>query len=316
MKKIIAILLTLVLSLSIIVPANADGEVYLVYDCELDEKIAADDWYYGRCYGPVKELEELKHPAPVQGEYSYLLNITTSSTSLYFDLPETFDATKYEYIELDIYANLDVMFNWTFGLCSDVSNVDGSVWSMQEVCIPGKTWVHFKMPISEFGGFSEAYPESSLDNINRIKIQFTNILDFDKLVDEGYPETPVYTYIYLDNIVATTGDAGGDNQLIDLDTIFEYGLPEWWPQDPWTPVPPDYPTPPEIVWGDADDDGRVDASDALTTLQHSVGKITLFGVPLEVADVDGNGEINAADALLVLQYSVGKIDAFPGEFIC
>ncbi len=66
--------------------------------------------------------------------------------------------------------------------------------------------------------------------------------------------------------------------------------------------------------GDVDGDGYVTATDALATLQFTVGKISFHYSQQEVAaDVDGNGVVNATDSLLVLQRSVGKIAHFPIE---
>ncbi len=65
------------------------------------------------------------------------------------------------------------------------------------------------------------------------------------------------------------------------------------------------------VLGDVDGSGDITVNDALLTLQHSVGKITLTGNDLLAADVDGNGKVDVNDALYILQYSVEKISSFP-----
>ena len=64
------------------------------------------------------------------------------------------------------------------------------------------------------------------------------------------------------------------------------------------------------VAGDVSLDQKIDASDALLVLQHSVHIITLERLPSYAADVNFNGSINASDALLILQYSVGIIGGF------
>ncbi len=318
MKKVIAILLTLVLSLSIIVPASAEGEVYMIFNAETDDGCGVPGGLEWGCeWGPVAENEDLGHPAPVQGTCSYCLCTYTDRTILSHNLDYnpgvtttgTFDATKYEYIELDIYSGEYILFNWQFGICSKTEDAVGSTWGMENVCIPAGRWTHIKMPISEFGDFPEAFPDSSLDNINRIRMQLTNIVDLNKLTDDGVTEAPYCTYIYFDNVIATTGDAGGDNELITLDEYLA-GPPEWWPVDPILPPWPK-PQPPKIIWGDVDDDGDVDADDALKVLHHSIGKVTLTGVPLAVADVNKDDEVDTDDALLILHYSIGKIEEFP-----
>ena len=70
---------------------------------------------------------------------------------------------------------------------------------------------------------------------------------------------------------------------------------------------------PDVTYGDINDDGNIDASDALEALQHSVELKTLEGDALTAADVTNDGTVDAADALNILQYSVELIDHFPVE---
>ena len=65
--------------------------------------------------------------------------------------------------------------------------------------------------------------------------------------------------------------------------------------------------------GDVDGDGEITVTDALLTLQGSVGKITLSPEAQGRADVDGDGKITVTDSLLILQRAVVKIDKFPVE---
>lgn len=58
--------------------------------------------------------------------------------------------------------------------------------------------------------------------------------------------------------------------------------------------------------GDVNEDGSVDAVDALLVLQASVGKKTLTANQKLAADVTFDGSIDAVDALYILQASVGK----------
>lgn len=66
-------------------------------------------------------------------------------------------------------------------------------------------------------------------------------------------------------------------------------------------------------YGDLDNDGKINSSDALAVLKHSVGSTLLTGDSLVYGDVNADSNINSADALLVLQYAVGKISSFPAE---
>ena len=67
------------------------------------------------------------------------------------------------------------------------------------------------------------------------------------------------------------------------------------------------------AYGDVDNNGAVDAADALAVLQASVALRSLGGAELTAADVDNNGQTDAADALCILQHSVGLIREFPVE---
>lgn len=59
--------------------------------------------------------------------------------------------------------------------------------------------------------------------------------------------------------------------------------------------------------GDVNQDGSVDAKDALLVLQHSVELISLDAGCQPLANINGDSKIDAADALLILQISVGII---------
>lgn len=321
MKKIIALVLAIVLSTAVMVPVNAAADdTYMIFAAETDDGCGIHPSGFGRLWGPVGESKDLGHPAPVQGNSSYCVNTTTNQTIFFhntdWNTPASttgvFDATKYEYIELDLYASSEISFNWSFGLSSSEADPQGACWDMNSVWLPGKKWTHIRMPIADFGGFPAAYP-GSLNNIRRIKVLLTNIVDGVKLVDDGYPEQPDYTYIYIDNVVATKNGAGRPSELMDIDTLME-NPPEWF-EEYRENYDPDVVAPPAVVFGDTDGTKKVDASDALNALQHSVGKITLSGVAADCADVDASGKVDATDALLILQYSVGKIALFPREVV-
>ncbi len=68
-----------------------------------------------------------------------------------------------------------------------------------------------------------------------------------------------------------------------------------------------------LVYGDVNQDTKIDASDALDILKQCVGKIVLDEKQSEAADADGDRVVTAADALYVLKWVVGKIKSFPVE---
>ncbi len=73
------------------------------------------------------------------------------------------------------------------------------------------------------------------------------------------------------------------------------------------------PQPKPVLYGDADGNQKVNASDALTVLKYVVGKESLDDQAFLRADTDGNQKVNAADALNILQFVVGKRTKFPVE---
>lgn len=61
-----------------------------------------------------------------------------------------------------------------------------------------------------------------------------------------------------------------------------------------------------IIRGDADEDGKVNSSDALLVLQYAVGKVDEEEINWQWADLNGDDEINSSDALRILQIAVGS----------
>lgn len=67
------------------------------------------------------------------------------------------------------------------------------------------------------------------------------------------------------------------------------------------------------VYGDVDQNGEVQAADALLALQAATDKVALTADQEVAADVDGEAGVSANDALMILQYSTKKIGSFPVE---
>ncbi len=61
-----------------------------------------------------------------------------------------------------------------------------------------------------------------------------------------------------------------------------------------------------VAYGDLNRDGQVPAADALTVLQHSVGKVRLTADQITAGDLNADGKVNAADAAEILKRTVGK----------
>lgn len=70
-----------------------------------------------------------------------------------------------------------------------------------------------------------------------------------------------------------------------------------------------------LKFGDVNQDGTVNTTDARLALQFSVSKIDLDLLEQTYADVNGDLEVNTTDARMILQRSVGKLDQFPVDVI-
>ena len=70
---------------------------------------------------------------------------------------------------------------------------------------------------------------------------------------------------------------------------------------------------PDVIYGDVNNDKKVDATDALWVLQHSVELRTLTETELKAADVTDLGKVDTRDALQILQKTVELIDQFDVE---
>ncbi len=104
----------------------------------------------------------------------------------------------------------------------------------------------------------------------------------------------VYAYAY-ENGTEIVGDI--ENYQTYLDAVKTYNA-----------LNPTAETP---LYGDADENNEISASDALAVLRQVVGKIKMTDQQFLLADVDGNGTISAEDALFILKYIVGKLTKFP-----
>ncbi|MEE0981289.1 MAG: dockerin type I repeat-containing protein, partial [Acutalibacteraceae bacterium] len=61
-----------------------------------------------------------------------------------------------------------------------------------------------------------------------------------------------------------------------------------------------------VVRGDNNGDGKINSTDALAVLKHSVQSAVMEDdSKLNASDLDHNGSINSSDALAILQISVG-----------
>lgn len=68
-----------------------------------------------------------------------------------------------------------------------------------------------------------------------------------------------------------------------------------------------------ILYGDVNDSGAVDATDASLIAKYNLGLITLDADALIRADVNGSNTVDATDASLLSKFNLGIITKFPVE---
>ena len=66
-----------------------------------------------------------------------------------------------------------------------------------------------------------------------------------------------------------------------------------------------------IIYGDVNNDGRVNALDATLVARYAVGAVSLSSGQLANADVNLDGKVNALDATLIARFAVGAIPSLP-----
>lgn len=67
---------------------------------------------------------------------------------------------------------------------------------------------------------------------------------------------------------------------------------------------------PEYIYGDADNDGDVDGTDAIVILEIALGEA--YDGPIAVVDVDCNGSVEGTDAIMTLEFALGDTSVILG----
>ena len=67
----------------------------------------------------------------------------------------------------------------------------------------------------------------------------------------------------------------------------------------------------DVLYGDADGNGRIDNFDAVLAFNYYVGSEKLTADQIKAADVDGNGRVDNFDAVMIFNYYVGSQKSFP-----
>lgn len=72
-------------------------------------------------------------------------------------------------------------------------------------------------------------------------------------------------------------------------------------------------TEPDVKYGDMNNDGTVDVSDAMMVCQIYLGNATPSDAQKLAADVSGDGKVDVSDAMMICQFYLGNITEFPAE---
>ena len=69
------------------------------------------------------------------------------------------------------------------------------------------------------------------------------------------------------------------------------------------------PADPDVTLGDVNNDGFVDAGDAVLISRYDAGFITLSDEQLEAGDVNDDGTVDAGDAVVISRFDAGFISS-------
>ncbi len=139
------------------------------------------------------------------------------------------------------------------------------------------------------------------------------VVKFDWKTDTMYFVHGLILYVNVPYTANLTGDSGWHT--------YEYVIPEdgtyvftwsFW-RDNSAPAGEDccfidnirVEVPGQTIPGDVDGDGSVAIADAILTLRHSMGIVTLTEEQAAIADMDGDGIVSAADAIVILRQAMG-----------
>ena len=191
---------------------------------------------------------------------------------------------KIEIVQLPTKATFYHGADWDYGYWKFPENEGLGVFEPKDGII---TFMHG-------GGYFSKYQDRGLVDLNGLIVKVTYSDGKTKQLE--YKETLYSDGFFEQNVFALP--QGGDYKLGE--NTIEIFLPENY--DVYTTYKIN------IVaqqFGDVNNDGTVNSTDALVILQHSVKLITLTSAQFKVADLTGDGAVNSVDALQVLKICVG-----------
>jgi|GEM_PF-1292405 len=186
---------------------------------------------------------------------------------------QSFSLADYDTISIKFYISSEYEGEQAFGInfCSPGNDQDGFNYEFDISKFPCGRWYNLVIKKSDF---DQRLDTADWSRINRIRFTWFNVAQAD-IYDETF---------YIDDIKAYPADC------------------ENIPDDSLDLCPYEF--------GDIDEDGAVNTSDALLVLQHVARKSTLSDYQQYLADVCKPDGITSSDALVILQRTISKIDDF------
>ncbi len=150
------------------------------------------------------------------------------------------------------------------------------------------------------GGYFSVYQDRGMLDMNGLVVKVT--YSDGKTTNIAYKETQHSTGVVTQNMLASP--KGGEYKVGEntIEVYFE-SAPAVYTTYKINIVEGEQPA----AKGDINSDKKVNSSDALLVLQHSVQLITLTAEQVKIADMNSDSNINSLDALMILQKSVGII---------
>ncbi|MBT3168899.1 MAG: PKD domain-containing protein [Candidatus Cloacimonetes bacterium] len=184
-------------------------------------------------------------------------------------------------------------------------------------------WLTNSYEISDIINTQNEFANFTLNTLSNVNLETEIIPNFSVNLSETIAEIPIQ---FFDNSLHNPNgenwewdfdnngniDSNEQNPIFTYENVGNYTV-SLTVNNEFTEIKEDFISIVEILFGDVDENGQVQAMDVSLTLQNAIGLIDFMEEQINLADVDGNGQVQAFDASLILQFVVGLIDEFPVE---
>ncbi len=268
-------------------PYAADDNTFMLHDAEE---------YYCFARGAANTTLELTGETATQGYNSMRLtpgapDAAGAVFTAYVDFDRPTDLTRYRYYYLDFYCSEAITAPLTLRFSLLGAAGERSVDTDLEGT--GRGWRRLTFRAEEF-----APAAASLSAATGVRLT--------GLAPAALPQG---AYFAADNLRACLAPAPSFTDSYYSEE--ELQAPEELGDDDYIGKPDRTPT--TVRYGDIDDNGAINAADALLALRAAVGRYNPAAAAFAAGDVDGNNTLNAVDALWILRRAVRRVDRFPVE---